>query len=78
MCENKLKRSACFVFSLFAGFPGEGPEPHAAQTHSGLHRFQMGLTGQEAGERHMSVCVGGWESCIVICDLNIRYGCRRN
>lgn len=57
----------CF-FSLFAGFSGEGPEPHAAQPHSGLHRVQMGLTGQEAGERQMLVgaCLAAF--------VSIRYG----
>ncbi len=50
-----------FGFLMFAGFSGEGPEPHAAQPHSGLHWVQMGLTGQEAGERQMlvGVCLAG-------------------
>lgn len=42
-------------FSLSAGFSGEGPEPHAAQPHSGPHRVQMDLTGREEGERQMLV-----------------------
>lgn len=57
MCENKQ----C---NAFAGFPGEGPEPHAAQPHSGLHRVQVGLKGQEAGMRQMLVGA----RCILFCD----------
>lgn len=54
--ENKL------CSSLFVGFHGKTAEPHAAQPHYGLHRVQMALTGQEAGERLMlAMCVlRGW------------------
>lgn len=52
--ENKL------CSSLFVGFHGKTAEPHAAQPHYGLHRVQMALTGQEAGERLMlAICVLG-------------------
>lgn len=51
----KINCDAWICFSLFAGFSGEGPEPHAAQPHSGPHRVQMDLTGREEGERQMLV-----------------------
>lgn len=54
MCEIKLQCvDVCFL--LFAGFFGEGHEPHAAQPHSGLYPVQIGLTGPDTGERQMLV-----------------------
>ena len=69
MLKSTEMLCVCFVSSLSAGFSGEGSEPHAAQPISGLHRVQMGLTGQEAGERkNVDGCVFGWGDRIVVCD----------
>lgn len=38
------------VTALCSGVYGEGPEPHDAQPDPGVHRVQVGLPGQEAGE----------------------------
>lgn len=74
-CTSLLKCSVC---SLAAGFSGKGSEPHAAQPQSRLHWVQMGLTGQDTGERQTLTGVEfGWETCIVDCDWNIRYERRR-
>lgn len=58
-----------FSLSLFAGFSGEGPEPHGAQPHSGLHRLQVDLTGQEAGGRHM-LFVGGRAALLSVMEIS--------
>lgn len=42
----------------FSGVPGQGPEPRDAQPDSGIHRVQVGLSGQEAGEREGDVTQG--------------------
>lgn len=75
-CENKrTNKKKLSRLLLPKGFRGEAPEPHAAEPLSGIHRVQMGLTGQNEGERQTLAAVNLSRYPLLLVYLNYQVVC---